>query len=235
MHCCGQMALYTCHIVCIEFFPGWDRIQTIDSLLHKGGYKGTITSEVRSSIKLTRYQSEKLTLSYNEYVGQRNGLYTNRTPPNNHYMSPLTSLAGLHHVHHFSAHHHHHHGRQKQQQQQQCSPGRNHTPHPVPNHHPASWCWERATLVDTSPKIENGHSVVFNGVNDCSYVPNNHFYQNVATVGSGFVGGNSYCELVGEFFNFLLCALCCRFGGSCGTSDGSYGSWWLGLLGMSVR
>ena len=48
---------------------GWDRIQTIDSLLRKGGYKGTITSEVRKNIRLTRYQSEKLTISYAEYIG----------------------------------------------------------------------------------------------------------------------------------------------------------------------
>uniref|UniRef100_T1J4T4 AMMECR1 domain-containing protein n=1 Tax=Strigamia maritima TaxID=126957 RepID=T1J4T4_STRMM len=47
---------------------GWDRIQTIDSLLRKGGYKGTITNDIRRSIKLTRYQSEKITVSYQEYM-----------------------------------------------------------------------------------------------------------------------------------------------------------------------
>jgi len=46
---------------------GWDRIQTIDSLLRKGGYKGVITNEVRLSLRLTRYQSEKITVSYQEY------------------------------------------------------------------------------------------------------------------------------------------------------------------------
>jgi uncharacterized protein (TIGR00296 family) len=46
---------------------GWDRIQTVDSLLRKGGYKGVITNEVRRSIRLTRYQSEKITVSYQEY------------------------------------------------------------------------------------------------------------------------------------------------------------------------
>ena len=55
-------------------YPGWDRIQTIDSLLHKGGFKGVITPEVRRSIKLTRYESEKLTVPYSEYVGQSKGL-----------------------------------------------------------------------------------------------------------------------------------------------------------------
>jgi len=46
---------------------GWDRIQTIDSLLRKGGFKGVITNDVRLSIRLTRYQSEKMTVSYQEY------------------------------------------------------------------------------------------------------------------------------------------------------------------------
>ena len=60
----------TCVLQCSLVCTGWDRIQTIDSLLHKGGYKGVITPDVRRSIKLTRYQSEKLTIAYSEYVGQ---------------------------------------------------------------------------------------------------------------------------------------------------------------------
>ncbi|XP_014663725.1 PREDICTED: AMMECR1-like protein [Priapulus caudatus] len=47
---------------------GWDKIQTIDSLLRKGGFKGVITNEVRKSIRLTRYQSEKIILSYSDYL-----------------------------------------------------------------------------------------------------------------------------------------------------------------------
>nr|CAD7256308.1 unnamed protein product [Timema shepardi] len=35
---------------------GWDQIQTIDSLLRKGGYKGSVTPDTRRAIKLTRYQ-----------------------------------------------------------------------------------------------------------------------------------------------------------------------------------
>lgn len=34
---------------------GWDHIQTIDSLLRKGGYKAPITNDFRKTIKLTRY------------------------------------------------------------------------------------------------------------------------------------------------------------------------------------
>ena len=43
-------------------------MQTIDSLLKKGGYRGQITEDVRQTIKLTRYQSEKLSISYDEYI-----------------------------------------------------------------------------------------------------------------------------------------------------------------------
>ena len=47
---------------------GWDKIQTIDSLLRKGGFKGSVTPEVRRSIRLVRYQSEKITVSYPDYL-----------------------------------------------------------------------------------------------------------------------------------------------------------------------
>ncbi|XP_043524734.1 uncharacterized protein CG5902-like [Frieseomelitta varia] len=47
---------------------GWNQIETIDSLLHKGGYKGLVTPDIRRSLKLTRYQSEKVTVSYQEYM-----------------------------------------------------------------------------------------------------------------------------------------------------------------------
>jgi len=47
---------------------GWDQIQTIDSLLHKGGFKGSITPDIRQNLKLTRYQSEEVTVSYQDYI-----------------------------------------------------------------------------------------------------------------------------------------------------------------------
>lgn len=53
---------------------GWDRIQTIDSLLRKGGFKGVVTPDVRRQIKLVRYQSEKVSVSWQDYLVQwRNG------------------------------------------------------------------------------------------------------------------------------------------------------------------
>ena len=53
---------------------GWDRIQTIDSLLRKGGLKSPITPDVRTRIRLTKYRSEKITISYAEYISRKNRL-----------------------------------------------------------------------------------------------------------------------------------------------------------------
>lgn len=47
---------------------GWNHIQTLDSLLRKGGYRAPITSDMRKSVQVTRYRSEKLTLHYNDYI-----------------------------------------------------------------------------------------------------------------------------------------------------------------------
>lgn len=96
---------------------GWDRIQTIDSLLHKGGYKGTVTPEVRKAIKLTRYQSEKLTLSYNDYIVQHANPYfrgSHLLHINRHLSSLQSSLTNNHHHHHhFATLSHNNRGRQK--------------------------------------------------------------------------------------------------------------------------
>uniref|UniRef100_A0A6M2DHH1 AMMECR1 domain-containing protein n=1 Tax=Xenopsylla cheopis TaxID=163159 RepID=A0A6M2DHH1_XENCH len=51
---------------------GWDHIQTIDSLLRKGGYRSTITPEFRRTIKLTRYQSEEISATYTDYMSYWN-------------------------------------------------------------------------------------------------------------------------------------------------------------------
>ena len=52
----------------VPLAQGWDKTQTIDSLLRKGGFKGTVTPEVRRNIRLVRYQSEMLTVTYQEYL-----------------------------------------------------------------------------------------------------------------------------------------------------------------------
>ena len=53
-HCLpGLVSLHT--DLCVPVFSSdWDQIQTIDSLLRKGGFKAPITSEFRKTIKLTR-------------------------------------------------------------------------------------------------------------------------------------------------------------------------------------
>ncbi|NXA42078.1 AMERL protein, partial [Nothocercus julius] len=67
----------------------WDQIQTIDSLLRKGGFKAPITNDFRKTIKLTRYRSEKVTISYAEYMASRQHCFQNGTlhapPLYNHY------------------------------------------------------------------------------------------------------------------------------------------------------
>ncbi|GJJ76646.1 AMME syndrome candidate gene 1 protein [Entomortierella parvispora] len=50
---------------------GWTKQKTVDSLLRKGGYRGTITDEFLQAIILTRYQSQKARVSYNEYIATR--------------------------------------------------------------------------------------------------------------------------------------------------------------------
>ena len=52
----------------ISHEQGWTKLQAIDSLLHKGGYRESVTEPYRQRIKLTRYQSEKSILCYDEYV-----------------------------------------------------------------------------------------------------------------------------------------------------------------------
>ncbi|XP_070538123.1 AMMECR1-like protein [Ptychodera flava] len=56
---------------------GWDKIQTIDTLLQKGGYKSAITPDFRKTIRLIRYRSEKVTISYADYIGQKNKMLHN--------------------------------------------------------------------------------------------------------------------------------------------------------------
>ena len=68
----GQNILEVCVNDRCVLLAGWDQIQTIESLLRKGGYKGQLTSDVYKSIRLTRYQSEKLAMSYNDYVCHKN-------------------------------------------------------------------------------------------------------------------------------------------------------------------
>jgi len=46
---------------------GWTKVEAIDSLLKKGGYRGKVTEEFRKRIILTRYQSFKISCTYKDY------------------------------------------------------------------------------------------------------------------------------------------------------------------------
>lgn len=50
---------------------GWDHVQTIDSLLRKGGFRGSITTDFRASLRVVRFQSDKLTVSHAEYIAHK--------------------------------------------------------------------------------------------------------------------------------------------------------------------
>jgi AMMECR1 domain-containing protein len=45
----------------------WSHVETIDALIAKAGYVGTISPELRISLAVTRYQSSAATLTYDEY------------------------------------------------------------------------------------------------------------------------------------------------------------------------
>lgn len=47
---------------------GWTKEEAIDSLLRKSGYNGRITDRIRSRVVLTRYQSAKYVITYQEYL-----------------------------------------------------------------------------------------------------------------------------------------------------------------------
>ena len=47
---------------------GWTAQETLDSLIRKAGFNGTITDRLQNSIKLERYQSSKEKMTYKEYL-----------------------------------------------------------------------------------------------------------------------------------------------------------------------
>ncbi|KAF9140131.1 AMME chromosomal region protein 1-like [Mortierella sp. GBA39] len=48
---------------------GWTKERAIESLLRKGGYREVISQEFLDSVILTRYQSRKAQITYQDYVG----------------------------------------------------------------------------------------------------------------------------------------------------------------------
>ena len=50
---------------------GWDKIEAVDSAVHKAGWSGRITEEIRRSVKLRRYQSKACAVTWHEFVEWR--------------------------------------------------------------------------------------------------------------------------------------------------------------------
>jgi len=66
----GQMRSAT-YLPEIASEQNWDHVETIDSLLRKGDFKSKITDEIRDKIKLTRYQSEKMIRSFQDWINSK--------------------------------------------------------------------------------------------------------------------------------------------------------------------
>jgi AMME syndrome candidate gene 1 protein len=50
---------------------GWTKVEAIDSAIQKAGYDGKITDELRKSLHVRRYQSEKASLCYADWKAVR--------------------------------------------------------------------------------------------------------------------------------------------------------------------
>ena len=59
------------HIKLSTIISGWTKEEALDSLIRKSGYHGIIDQKLLNSISLERYQSEKLTVSYTDYLKAR--------------------------------------------------------------------------------------------------------------------------------------------------------------------
>ncbi|XP_066266375.1 nuclear protein AMMECR1-like [Branchiostoma lanceolatum] len=61
---------------------GWNHVQTINRLLRKGGYRSLITDDLRRSLKLTRYRTQRADASFTDYMAYRNNNYQCQNPDN---------------------------------------------------------------------------------------------------------------------------------------------------------
>lgn len=52
---------------------GWTQIEALDSAIHKSGWSGKVNDEIRSSVRVSRYQSQKVEVSYEDWREWRKG------------------------------------------------------------------------------------------------------------------------------------------------------------------
>ena len=50
---------------------GWDKVEAVDSAIHKAGWRGRITEDLRRSVKLQRYQSKVCKVTWDDYIQWR--------------------------------------------------------------------------------------------------------------------------------------------------------------------
>lgn len=50
---------------------GWSHAQTLEELIHKSGFRGSVNLALHERISLTRYQSEKESLTFDDYCAMR--------------------------------------------------------------------------------------------------------------------------------------------------------------------
>lgn len=79
----GLKAVYTATYL-PDVIPeqGWSRIEAVDSAIRKSGFTGKITPEIRASVRVSRYQSRTVEVSYKQWKDWRDaqGRYTVANP-----------------------------------------------------------------------------------------------------------------------------------------------------------
>lgn len=53
---------------------GWSKLDAIDSAIRKAGFTGKITADVRNSLSVTRYRSDKVSCTYDQFVAWKQTL-----------------------------------------------------------------------------------------------------------------------------------------------------------------
>ncbi|KAK9900443.1 hypothetical protein P389DRAFT_12480 [Cystobasidium minutum MCA 4210] len=64
----GARPLSATYLPDVPTAQGWNKQETLDSAMRKAGYNGRITDPIRRSVRVTRYQSSKLSLTYDEWT-----------------------------------------------------------------------------------------------------------------------------------------------------------------------
>ena len=67
----SRHALSATYLPDVMVEQGWDKIEAIDSAIRKADWNGSITEDIRRSIRLRRYQSRKCVVGWNEFVQWR--------------------------------------------------------------------------------------------------------------------------------------------------------------------